>query len=138
MRIRPMMPTGRVTQLPSGDNIFEWRNSVEINQRHVARSRPITFRILTLACGILFGYTFPLLVGIVGMTCMISQIRVQNQRLRKPLQDGQDYNHQFQCRLSMRSAKRKASLLSLLITSDDTKYQRDLNLINFVVNCSAE
>jgi len=29
----------------SGENIFDWENSLKIIQRHVTQSRPITFRI---------------------------------------------------------------------------------------------
>ena len=51
MQIRPNRenkPTGGKIYYRLGDNIFEWGNSVEIIQRHVTRSRPITFRVLTL------------------------------------------------------------------------------------------
>jgi hypothetical protein len=34
------------------DTTCEWKNSVEIIQRHVTRSRPITSRVLTLVCDI--------------------------------------------------------------------------------------
>jgi len=41
---------GRENNDRSGENIFDWENSLKIIQRHVTRSRPITSRIVTQLC----------------------------------------------------------------------------------------